>query len=181
MTRKTKFSFQPTLEGQNINLRPLAESDFDGLFACASDKKIWEGHPSTDRYKLSEFTPYFKDSIESKACLVAVDKQSQKIIGLSRYYQVENYPQDICIGFTFLARAYWGGATNLEMKTLMLNHSLQSFSTTWFHVGLSNIRSQKAMEKIGGEYIGEDDFIIGGKSGRWMYYRITKDAWVKNT
>ena len=181
MVSKTEFSFQPTLEGENISLRPLAESDFDGLFACASDKKIWEGHPSTDRYKLSEFTPYFKDSIESQACLVVVGNQSQKIIGLTRYYQVTKHPEDICVGFTFLSRDYWGGATNLEMKTLVLDYALQYFPACWFHVALTNIRSQKAMLKIGAEYTGEDDLVIGGKTGEWMCYRMTKDDWADFT
>lgn len=172
------FSFQPNLTGETISLRALREDDFEGLYNAASDKKIWEGHPSSDRYKLSEFTAYFKASIESQACVVILDNQSNKIIGLSRYYQVDKQPDDISIGFTFLTRDYWGGVTNRELKTLMINYALQYFPAVWLHVGVDNIRSQKAVLKIGAEFMGEDSLLIAGKSGEWFCYRVTKESWV---
>lgn len=175
--KKTGFNFQPTLSGKNISLRPLCEDDFDELYTCASDKKIWQGHPSSDRYKHSEFVPYFKASIESRANVVVIDNQSNKIIGLSRYYQVDKIPDDISIGFTFLARDYWGGTTNLELKTLMIEYALQYFPAVWLHVGLSNIRSQKATLKIGAKFMGEDDLVIAGKQGKWLCYKVDKESW----
>ena len=171
------FNFQPTLTGETISLRALREDDFDDLYACASDKKIWEGHPSSNRYKYSEFTSYFKASIESQACVVIVDKQRNEIIGLSRYYQVNTIPDDISIGFTFLARNYWGGDTNRELKKLMIDYALQYFPAVWLHVGLTNIRSQKATLKIGARFIGEDTLEIGGSVGQWLCYRVTKESW----
>lgn len=53
------------------------------------------------------------------------------------------------IGYTFLARAYWGGVYNRSTKKLMINHALKEFSETLFHVDSNNTRSLKAMEKIG--------------------------------
>ena len=180
MTKQTDFNFQPVLKGKNISLRPLREDDFDDLYAAASDKKIWEGHPSSDRYKLSEFKPYFKASIESQANVVVIDNQSNKIIGLSRYYQISKFVDDISIGFTFLIRDYWGGQTNFELKTLMIDYALQYFEVVWLHVGLENIRSQKATLKIGAKFTGEDDLIIGGKEGKWFCYKIDKESWYNN-
>jgi len=176
---QTGFTFQPTLEGETISLRPLRKDDFDELYDCASDKKIWEGHPSPDRYKLSEFTPYFKASIESQACVLVIDKQTNKIIGLSRYYKVDKTPDDISIGFTFLARDYWGGGTNRELKILMVDYGLEYFPAVWFHVGVSNTRSQKATQKIGAVFVGEDSLVIGGKVGQWFCYKIEKGNWVE--
>ena len=167
-----QFNFQPSLLGKTISLRPLREDDFDELYAAASDKKIWEGHPCPDRYKRSEFIPYFKDSIQSKANVVVTDIQTNKIIGLSRYYQVENLPDNISIGFTFLIREFWGRVTNRELKTLMVNYALQYFPEVWLHVGLNNIRSQKATLKIGAKCMGEEDLIIAGKESKWLCYRI---------
>ena len=173
------FTFQPTLKGETVNLRPLREDDFDDLYACASDKNIWAGHPSKNRYKLSEFTPYFKDSLESQANVVIIDNQSNKIIGLSRYYKVDKTPDDISIGFTFLACEYWGGITNRELKNLMINYALQYFPAVWFHVGEDNIRSQKAVLKLGAEFVGEQFLHIAGKTGQWFCYKIEKDNWLK--
>jgi len=169
-----QFDFQPSLQGKTISLRPLREADFDALYNAASDEKIWEVHPHSNRYKLSEFKPYFKSSIESQACVVVLDNQSNKIIGLSRYYQVDKIPDDISIGFTFLTRDYWGGVTNRELKTLMVNYALQYFPAVWLHVGVDNIRSQKATLKIGAKFMGKDRLMIGGKVGDWLCYKIQK-------
>lgn len=174
---QTDFTFQPILVGETISLRPLRKDDFDGLYDCASDKKIWESHPNSDRYKLSEFVAYFESSIASQACVVVTDKQSNKIIGLSRYYTVAKIPDDISIGFTFLSRDYWGGATNHELKILMIDYALQYFPAIWFHVAVTNIRSQKATQKIGAVFVGEDSLLIGGNVAQWLCYRIDKEDW----
>lgn len=54
------------------------------------------------------------------------------------------------IGWTFLARDYWGGTYNREMKRLMLEHAFRFVDRVFFNVGATNYRSQRAMEKIGG-------------------------------
>ncbi len=174
------FNFQPTLSGENFSLRPIRESDFDGLFECASDKKLWEGHPAKDRYKIDEFKKWFKSAIESDATVVILDKLTNKVIGSSRFYIVDSEPNDISIGYTFLTRQYWGGRTNYEVKKMMLNYSFKYFNVVWFHISPSNIRSQKATQKIGGEFSHKTDANISGKSEPWIFYKIEKENWLPN-
>ena len=57
---------------------------------------------------------------------------------------------EIEIGWTFLVRAFWGGETNSEIKSLMLRHAFTFADTVVFWVAEDNIRSRRAMEKIGG-------------------------------
>jgi RimJ/RimL family protein N-acetyltransferase len=83
-----------------------------------------------------------------------IDSQTNKIIGCSRYYVSPNQPDSISIGFTFLHHRYWGGATNSELKRLMLNHAFECFAEVWFHIAPSNIRSRKATAKLGAEHVG---------------------------
>ena len=153
---------------------------FDELFLCASDKKIWEGHPHPNRYKLSEFTPYFSDAIDSNAFVVVIDNTLGKIIGVSKYYPVDSVPDDISIGFTFLARKYWGGNINRELKGLMLDYAFGYFDRVWFHIGPTNIRSQKASEKIGAIFSHQEILNISGKNENWLCYKVSRDTW-KNT
>jgi RimJ/RimL family protein N-acetyltransferase len=54
------------------------------------------------------------------------------------------------IGWSFLARGYWGGVYNREMKRLMLEHAFQFVDRVIFVVGVDNVRSRKAMLNIGG-------------------------------
>src|SRR5262249_49326673 len=73
----------------------------------------------------------------------------QAIIGSSRYHDYKPDGREIEIGYTFLDRAHWGGKYNAEMKRLMLDHAFQFVESVVFSVGRTNLRSQKALEKIG--------------------------------
>jgi GNAT acetyltransferase-like protein len=81
---------------------------------------------------------------------VFVDRKTGRLIGSSRYYGHEPEIGEIEIGWTFLARSHWGGATNREVKRLMLDHAFTFVDTVIFWVGEENWRSQGAMTKIGG-------------------------------
>jgi RimJ/RimL family protein N-acetyltransferase len=145
------FDLQPTLQGELLELRPLHEEDFDALYAVASDPFVWEQHPQRDRYKEEVFREFFRSGMDSGGALVAIDSKTHTIIGSSRFQRINRRTKyDIEIGWTFLARAYWGGSYNGEMKRLMLEHAFQFVDRVLFYIGSRNIRSQKAIEKIGG-------------------------------
>jgi len=149
MTRH-EFDLQPNLRGELIELRPLRPEDWDDLFAVASDPLIWEQHPESDRYKEDVFKIFFREALECGGAFVIVDMKSQQIIGSTRFYGYDPEKSEIEIGWTFLARKYWGGRYNRELKQLMLDHAFKFVESVVLLVGENNIRSQKATEKIGG-------------------------------
>lgn len=144
------FELQPTLRGELLELRPLRPEDFHDLYAVASDPLIWEQHPASDRYKEDVFKEFFREAMESGGALVALDTKDGRIIGSSRFFGYDQEKNEIEIGWTFLARSYWGGVCNREMKQLMLRHAFRFVKRVVFLVGPKNRRSQRAMEKIGG-------------------------------
>jgi RimJ/RimL family protein N-acetyltransferase len=144
------FDLQPNLIGELIRLRPLTPEDWDDLFAVVSDPLIWEQHPESDRYKEDVFKLFFKDALESGGAFVIIDAKSQQMIGSTRFYGYDPEKSEIEIGWTFLARNYWGGRYNRELKELMLAHAFKFVENVIFYVGENNIRSRKATEKIGG-------------------------------
>src|SRR3954452_8379732 len=144
------FDLQPTLEGELLRLRPLQEKDWEELFAVASDPLIWEQHPAKDRYQETVFREYFREAMECGGAFAIVDRKTGRIIGSSRFIDYDEKRSEIEIGYTFLARDYWGGAYNREMKDLLLRHAFRFVRHVVFLVGPDNLRSQKAMEKIGG-------------------------------
>ena len=87
--------------------------------------------------------------MECGGAFVIMDKKSQQIIGSTRFYGYAPEKSEIEIGWTFLARKYWGGRYNRELKQLMLDHAFKFVENVVFYVGENNIRSQKATEKIG--------------------------------
>ena len=144
------FDRQPSLVGQLLELRPLRANDFDALFRVAADPLIWEQHPERTRYQEATFRAFFEEAINSGGALVALDRATGDIIGSSRYHGYDAERRVVEIGWTFLARAYWGGRYNGEMKRLMLEHAFRSVEHVIFVIGTDNRRSQRAVEKIGG-------------------------------
>lgn len=144
------FDLQPSLTGELLELRPMRPEDWKDLFAVASDPLIWEVHPARDRYKEERFREYFHEGLQSGGALVALDRKTGKIIGASRYFWYGPDHDELEIGWTFLARSYWGGIYNGEMKRLMLDYAFEFVDHVVFLVGADNVRSRKAMTKIGG-------------------------------
>ncbi|NVK29467.1 MAG: GNAT family N-acetyltransferase [Gammaproteobacteria bacterium] len=167
---------QPSLNGPSLNLSPLRANDYDGLFAAASNPKTWEGHPATDRYKPEVFKPYFEYLLSTAETLVV--RSHDKIIGCSRYYQAPDKAGQVCIGFTFLSCDYWGGATNFELKRLMLEHAFKTVDSVWLHIAPGNIRSQKAAAKIGAVQIDDAELLIGKAVSRNLVFEITREVWM---
>jgi N-acetyltransferase len=148
------FDFQPTLKGELLELRPLRAEDFHDLYAAASDPLIWEQHPVRDRYKEEVFRGFFREALESGAALIAIDSKDGQVIGSSRFHGHDEETSEIEIGWTFLARSHWGGIYNIEMKRLMLRHAFKFVKSVIFLIGPQNVRSQRAIEKIGGVRVG---------------------------
>jgi len=140
------FEFQPTLRGALVELRPLHADDADDLFKVASDPLIWEQHPVRDRYKPDVFGAFFRESLAAGGALTALDRKNGRIIGSSRFHAYNTQASEVEIGWTFLARSHWGGNYNREMKQLMVWHVKRVI----FLIGPQNMRSQRAIEKLGG-------------------------------
>ena len=170
------FDLQPVLEGEFLRLRPLRPEDFPALFAVAADPLIWEQHPASDRYTEGVFREFFREGMNSGGAFLVMDAKDGQVIGSSRFYGYDGEAGEIEIGWTFLARSHWGGVHNREMKQLMLRHAFQFVNAVIFRVGPQNLRSQKAMEKIGGVREGSSRDGSGRES---IVYRITASAFAR--
>lgn len=145
---------QPVLKGQLLELRPLRPEDFSDLYAVASDPLIWEQHPHNTRYQEEVFKKFFRDALACGGALIAIDSQTSRVIGSSRYDGYHKEKSQVEIGWTFLARSHWGGIYNGEMKRLMLEHAFKFVKNVVFVIGIQNFRSQKAVEKLGAVRVG---------------------------
>jgi RimJ/RimL family protein N-acetyltransferase len=171
------FDYQPVLKGELVELRPLRADDYHHPFAVAADPFIWEQHPVRNRHEVKTFQAFFDEALASAGTLVAIDVNSGQIIGSSRFHGYDPERSEVEIGWTFLARSHWGGRYNGEMKRLMLRHAFQFVSCVVFLVGVTNVRSQRAVERIGGVRVGTKP----DASGRDSYvYQITASMFEPN-
>src|SRR5438094_10589904 len=178
LRRRTEvdFDLQPILKGELIELRPLRPQDFDALFSAASDPKIWEQHPESDRYRREVFQKFFDGALESKGAFAIIERKSSRIIGSSRYCNLDLTKREVEVGWTFLEREFWGGTYNRELKRLMLDHAFRFVDRVLFVVGEKNLRSQKALEKIGARFLKQKHLPArDGSMARNLVFAISRE------
>jgi len=171
------FDFQPSLTGDLLSLSPQRPEDWDALFAVASDPAIWAMHPMRERYREPVFRAFFDNALADRGGLVARDLADGKVFGFSRYSDLFADPGEVEIGWTFLACDRWGGGWNREMKRLMLGHAFGQYDRVIFRIGEHNLRSRRAVEKIGGVLTDRvQEYRVGDAAIRHVTYAIEKDG-----
>lgn len=170
------FDRLPELGGGGYRLRPLTEADRADMWTVAADAPVWAQNPAKDRATPEGFARYF-DFLLSAGTLGIVDEAAGRVIGCSCYYTAPDRPGTISIGYTVLARPYWGGAANKAVKRLMLAHAFADFPDVWFHIDPGNIRSQKATGKLGARFEYDAVLNLGGGPQPWKCYRLSSADW----
>ena len=164
------MSLQPEIEGQTVRLRPLLASDRSAFVKAGSDPDIWAQHPATDRHEPDKIAAFFEEALASGGAVIIEEKSSGRVTGSSRYHDLDGAKGRVEIGWTFLTRDHWGGATNREVKTLMLQHAFTHVPVVRFTIGSQNMRSRRAIEKIGGRLLAEGTDVASAK----VIYEIDK-------
>ncbi len=134
------------------------------------DPLIWEQHSDKTRHEGAGFAEFFRDSLTSGGALLVIDAESRRAIGSSRFFGYSATRSEVEIGWTVLARSHWGGAYNGELERLMLRHAFEFVDSVVFFVSPENIRSKRAVLKVGAMLKEEPD-----AAGR-LVYRITAAA-----
>ena len=105
--------------------------------------------------------------------MLVTDAHTQRAIGSSRFHGYSEERSEVEIGWTFLARSHWGGRHNGELKQLMLRHAYRFVNSVVFFVSAENLRSRRAVERIGGVLEPDSD-----AEGR-LVYRITASSFAR--
>ncbi len=174
------FDFQPYLKNEIVTLQPLQKGDFELLYMIASDPLIWEQHPNKERYKREVFENFFEGAVKSNGAFIVFDSQTEKAIGSTRFYDLDIEKSEVIIGYTFLAKEYWGSKYNQAAKKLLINHAFKYVDHVVFHIGAQNIRSQMAIAKLGAVKTGEISVAYYGEPEKLNFvFQIDKNIWNK--
>ena len=169
------FELQPTLQNESVKLVPLKETNFEILYKAASDPLIWEQHPNKNRWQREVFQNFFNGAIESKGAFIIYDSKTNEDIGSSRFYDWNSEKSTVSIGYTFYVRSHWGGKYNPSAKHLMMEHAFKFVDSVIFHIGADNIRSQKAIERLGAVKIAEEEMAYYGEDTKLNFvYEIKR-------
>ena len=173
---KSDFNLQPEfLEDDTVKLIPLKDNHFDELYKVASDPLIWEMHPIKNRYQKEIFTPFFDGAVNSESAFLILKKDTNEVMGTTRFYDYNVEKSSVAIGYTFIERKFWGGSYNSAIKKLLIDYTFQYVNTILFHVGSENIRSQKAVLKLGALKINEINFPHSGIDIPHFEYELKKN------
>jgi RimJ/RimL family protein N-acetyltransferase len=161
------------LEGNHIRLEPLSLAHVDGLIAASEgggQLYAWSavpiGRDAVLRY--IETAMAWRDAGTAMA-FATVRVGDGAVLGSTRFFDIERWAwpaghprysrpnPDVCeIGYTWLASAAIRTAANTEAKLLMLNHAFEVWQVlrVCLHTDARNLRSQAAIEGIGGKFEG---------------------------
>lgn len=175
------------LEGLNIELTPLKKEHFPVLQEIASHKKIWEFY-SYDCSKTDIFMREFNKALEEAAKgnqfpFVIFYKPDHKIIGSTRFLYLQPAHRILEIGWTWLHPDYWHTAVNALCKSVLLSYCFETMKAirVQLKTDATNVRSRKAIEKIGATFEGilRNDMIRdNGTYRNSAYYSFIEGEWI---
>ena len=169
------IDFKLNFETESFSLIQTEGSHFEELYLVAGNPIIWEQHPEKDRWKKEIFSNFFQTAIQNElGCLTIIDKNLGKFIGSTRFYSHDEAGRTVRIGYTFLSPEYWGTSANYQIKKVMLDYVFSYLEKVFFYIGENNIRSRKAIEKLGAfQYKKGDD-------GKVIYILLKKEYLLRN-
>ncbi|WP_053363197.1 GNAT family protein [Bacillus sp. FJAT-27251] len=174
------------LENEVVQLLPMEYSHIDGLCAAARDHRIWE-HMSVELMTKIQVAQYVGDALEKQKngtefAFVIVSKQKQKIIGATWFLDISKQHERLEIGSTWINPTHWRTSVNTSCKYLLLKYCFEDLSLNRVQIktGHKNIRSQKAIERIGAvkEGVLRNHMITrDGSIRHTVMYSITREDW----
>ncbi len=146
------------LSGKLLYLELLEPGHIEAIRQLAKNESIWEftkGLLINDSFN-QQFDAYINTAMDKRAlsgqqAFVVRQKSDNSIIGMTRFYEIEPKDRRLAIGYTWYTPSVWGTTYNKECKLLLLQYVFETmgYNRVEFHVAHQNIRSQKAVEKIG--------------------------------
>jgi RimJ/RimL family protein N-acetyltransferase len=180
------ITYPTTLFGETVDLISLEKSHFTELESVAKEKRIWEFYAfdgSDNSRLLSIYTSALLEREKGKQFpFVIFHKVDKKIIGSTRFLDIDQQHRKLEIGTTWLYPDYWATEVNLECKLLLLTHCFENLSAVRVQLKTdeNNLRSRKAIEKIGGHFEGilRNEMIRDNNTNRnSAFYSIIDSEW----
>lgn len=175
-----------TLEGRVVRLEPLSTDHLPGLCAVGLDPELWRWTQTavTDEEAMRG---YVEGALAERAAGVAlpfavVERGSGRIIGSTRYGNIEPAHRRLEIGWTWYDRESQRTAVNTETKLLLLRHAFESLGCqrVEFKTDVLNARSRGALLRLGAVEEGIFRKHMVTASGRvrdTVYFSILADEW----
>ena len=174
------------LKGKYIYLELISEDDREAIRTLAKQAEIWEYTKTLqlDEKYDNQFNDYFDTALKGTRQQSFLIRQVMNglIIGMTRFLEIDAREKRLEIGHTWYIPSVWGSVYNKECKFLLLQYVFEDlqFNRVEFRVAHQNIRSQKAVTKIGGVFEGilrKHAYRNDGSTRNTVVYSIINDEW----
>ncbi len=177
----------PTLENDYVKLSLLDLSNYKHLLLIAQQENLIQYSPSdiSTPEKLKEYVEIAVDGYYHKTAIpfIVFDKVKKEYAGTTRYMNINWKYKVLEIGSTWIGREFQGTGLNGQMKKLMLDYAFETlnFEKVEFRIDERNIRSRKAVEKLGCKLEGilrKNVYLTDGYKRNTCCYGILKEEWI---
>lgn len=174
------------LVGKIIRLEPLQEEHVPDLLVLGRSANIWLNLPidGTNSEKLqSELrTAIINRAIGTQYAFAIIRQEDNTILGSTRLFDIFPEHKKLEIGWTWYGEEFWGRGYNIECKYLLLRYCFESLGCNRVQLKTreANIRSCRAIEKIGASFEGKlrnDRIMPDGRVKDTMVYSIILAEW----
>ena len=164
------------LEGEIIKLIPLNHAHKEEIISAAADGNLWElwytSVPS--KSTIDRYIDFALNERKNQRALpfIVLEKSTKKIIGSTRYCNVEQDHKRLEIGYTWYAKSYQKTGVNTECKYLLLKHAFETLGTiaVEFRTHWHNFSSRNAIARLGAK-----------QEGVLRNHRIGNDGTIRDT
>jgi len=176
----------PALENERVKLSLLDLSNYKHLLPIAQQENLIQYSPSdiSTTEKLKNYVEVAVDGYYHKTAIpfIIFDKAKNAYAGSSRYMNMNWNYKVLEIGATWIGREFQGTGLNTHIKFLMLEYAFETlgFEKVEFRIDERNIRSRKAVEKLGATLEGilrKNVYLKDGFKRNTCCYGILKEEW----
>jgi len=172
------------LRGEIVRLEPLCQDHAQGLFNRGQEVADWEFLPRACFVDMADTRQWIDQALEASSQIpfAIIELGKNKAVGSTRYLNIRPEHRSLEIGWTWLGREWHGTAINTEVKSLLLAHAFERlrYLRVEFKTDGRNLRSQKALERIGASREGvlRNHMIVQGDHSRdSVYYSVIDRDW----
>jgi len=183
----TEMAIGPViLEGRYVRLEPLTAEHTAGLDEIGLDEDLWRWIPSPVR-TFEEMSAYVQTALGERTNgsalpFALIDKASGRVIGSTRYGNIDRLHHRLEIGWTWVARQWQRSAINTEAKFLLLRHAFETLKCIRVELKTDSLneRSRAAILRIGAREEGtfrNHMITASGRIRHTVYFSILDSEW----
>ncbi len=143
------------LENNLVKLIPLKLSQQEELWPIAQQVDLYQ-YGSTDISTKDKLKIYIQNALNEASAgnsipFIIYNKQTSECVGCTRFGNIDSKNKVLHIGWTWISPNTQGTGFNHQMKFLMLGHAFDKmgYEKVEFRIDERNVRSRKAVEKLG--------------------------------